>query len=205
MTTRRPRALAGIRLETLEGRLALSGAAVPLHALAASHGAQAHVAQAHVAQAHATSHKAPAVPNPVLVNLTPNTSGVVITDATYDPRVHLLTIKGTVDVSAPPTSPYPGYPYPGYPGPTYPTSTYITVAASQAVNRTASVSGSQYSSVAIADASVKTVQFTDKLVATSGEFESGNVVVTVGNSGPYYYYGYNMHSFIVHPRKMNAY
>jgi hypothetical protein len=195
MTSRRRKMATGLQLETLEGRLVLSTAAHPLHAAVATHAPQAHVAQAHV-----TAPKAPAIPNPVLVNLTPGTTGITITDVSYDARVHLITVKGTITV--PPQTP-PLYYYYGYPTP-YPTTDYIGVVATQAVNRLQSVSGYQYSNKIIADATVTKIPFSGNILATAGEFKSGIVTISVTSSIAYDY-NYSTYSVIAHMRNAKAY
>ncbi len=195
MTVRRTRATTAIQLETLEGRIPLSATAHPLHALAT-----AHHAPAHVAQVHESSKKAPAIPNPVLVNLTPGTTGVTITDVSYDARIHLITVKGTIAV--PPTTYSPYYPYETY----YPSTSYLGVTASQSVDRLHSVSGFQSTYLTVADASVTSVKFQESIVATAGEFKGGNVVLSVTSSINYYYnYSYSSQSVIAHMRNAKAY
>jgi hypothetical protein len=190
MTSQRSKRSTGLQLETLEGRVVLSSATHTIHAAVAAH--------AHVASEHATAQKAPAIPNPVLVNLTPATTGIAITDVSYDSRIHLITIKGTLTISTTVPPPY-------YDTPTYPSIDYIGVNVTQAVNRIQSVSGYQYTQATIADATVTKIPFTSKILATAGEFESGNVGITVTSSNEYnYVYAYSYSTLSVVARMRNA-
>ena len=160
-------------IEVLEGRVVLTAAAHPLHALGAAH--------AEVARLHATAQKATAAANPVLVDLTPGTKGITITSVTYDQRLHLISVSGTVSVTASNATAGGYYPY----VPSYPTTQFIGVTANQAVNRLQSVGGAQYSSLPVADASVTTLPFVERIVAYSGQFAKGTVNLTVNSSSGY--------------------
>ncbi len=196
MSNRQRKLLSEFQLETLEGRIVQSATAQPLHAL---HSA---ARPAHVAPVHsATTQKAPAIPNPVLVDLTPTTTSIKITDVSYDSRINLITVKGTVKLTN--QSPYPGYPYYYY-QPNYPATAYITVAASEAIDRFRSVSGSQYTNVPIPDTKVTTVPFTEHILASSGMFKGGNVVLAVSESDSNYYY-YSTKTVIARMRNAKAY
>jgi hypothetical protein len=193
MDSQRRKTTTGLGLETLEGRVVLSSATHSLHAAVA-----AHSPQVHVTQAHATTHKTSAVPNPVLVSLTPATSGITISDVSFDSRIHLITIKGTITIDQQDLPP----PYYGS-TPTYPMTDYLGVNATQAVNRLQSVSGYQYLDEPIADASVTKIPFTSRIVATAGEFKSGIVGITVTSSS-YSYYDYSYFTLSVVARMRNA-
>ncbi len=208
MIARRSQKVTGLRLETLEGRMVLSSAASPTHAAVAAHVAP----QAHAAPVHATAHKATAAATSsasasasaangqILVNLTPATTGIAITSVTFDPRIHLIMVKGTTDINSAAFPNYYGF------TPTYPTTAFIGVSANQAVNRFQSVAGSLYTSVSIANASVTRVPFQGRILASAGMFESGVVSISVTSSSPYYYYyGYNTLTVIARMHNAKAY
>lgn len=190
MIARRRRVVARPELEALEGRVALSSAAHSGHAVAAA----AAEPSAHVESAHVRARQVATAAGPVLVNLTPGTTGVAITKVTYDPRVHLITVRGTVDVNR---QAIPSYGY----VPPYPTTEYLGVNATQAVNRFQSVSGFQYPNVTIADPTVQTVPFTTRILASTGQFRSGVVNLSVTASNPY---NYNYQTFSVLARMQSA-
>lgn len=153
-TTRRTR----LNVETLEGRIALSTAA------------------------HAAHSKPPAT---VLANLTPTPQGsysATVTDATIDPRIAVVTIRGTATSSSTP-----------------PVNSY-SVTVTQAVDRIHSVTGST-TAVLASDGSGATGTFTARLTAgltspfggapggpfgtLGGRFKPGQVTVVISPIGPF--------------------
>ncbi len=168
-----------VRLESLEGRVVLSTTTHLTHPIAV-----AHTPQVQVSQVHAATTKAQATSNPVLVNLTPMTTGITITSVTYDPRIHLITVKGMATTTTSTTNSGAYYPY----TPIYPANRYIGVSASQAINRTQSVTGFEYSNLTINNPSETKVAFEGRVVASAGNFSAGIVNLTINSSDAYYNY-----------------
>ena len=192
MVAQRRKVKAGVRVETLEGRVVLSSVAHPAHAPAI------HSPQAHVAAVHTTAHQNATIPNPVLVNLTPGVTGIQLTDVSFDPRVNVISVKGTIDIVPTTALPYEGY------TPTFPESNYVGISATQAITRFQSVSGFQYVTATIPDATTTQIPFQGRVVASSGKFQSGLVTLSITSSNSNIY-SYVTLSVVAHMRKAKAY
>ncbi len=207
MVAQRRKVKAGLQVEALEGRQVLSTIAHPVHPAAvpvpqvhaaAVHPAQAHATATHASRAHAAAAHAATIPNPVLVNLTPGVTGIKITDVSFDRRVDVITVAGTIDISPESLSPYYGYIA------SFPESNYVGISATQAVNRFQSVSGSQYLTESIPTATTTQISFQGRVVASPGEFKSGLVTLSITSSN-YFNYSFVTLSVIAQMRNGKAY
>jgi hypothetical protein len=160
-----------LSVEALEGRVALS------------------------TMAHA-AHAAPTTP--VLVDLTPEQTGFTITQARVDPRIGVVTIRGTVT----PVSFFPG-PFPGPPTPLPSTSTSVFVAVTQPVNRLQSVTGFG-STFAVSNAPGQPAPFTVLLTASNGRFGHGLATLSLfPSSGPFGFGGSEMVVVRLRPARLS--
>jgi hypothetical protein len=166
-------------LDCLEGRLVLSTAAMDTFG------------RVHIL----TSHRKPA--SPVIAYLSPDQSAIEITAANFDVRAKVITIKGTaLGGATQPSEPYS----PDYMGPTTVT---VSLSATQAINRTRSISG--YGSTENISATVgQSSPFVIRIVANAGYFIKGDAVLNLTASAyattpsDSYYYWSQAAGMIVH-------
>jgi hypothetical protein len=137
--------------------------------------------------AHA-AHAAPTTP--VLVDLTPQQTGFTITEARVDPRIGVVTIRGTVTV--PSGSPF--FPIPLNP---------IFVNVTQPVTRLQSVTGFG-SAFAVSNTPGQQVPFTVLLTASNGRFEQGLATLSLSpSSGPFGFGGSEMVVVRLRPARLS--
>jgi hypothetical protein len=148
------------RVEALDERVALSVAAPAVHVLSTAHDMH-------------TTH------NGVLVNLTPDATGIQITRTAFDPQAGVIRIRGIA--TFPPVT---------FPFDEYPTTTSISATASQSVGRLQAVSGQQSTMPVNYDYTGFTLPFTLNIPASSGRFVRGIARVTISGSVPDLYYDY---------------
>lgn len=161
-TTRRTR----LSVEALEDRVALSTMAHAAHA----------------------AHAAPTTP--VLVDLTPQQTGFTITEARVDPRIGVVTIRGTVNF--PSGSPFFPIPF-----------NFIFVNVTQPVNRLQSVTGFG-STFAVSNTPGQQVPFTVLLTASNGRFEQGLATLSLfPSSGPFGFGGSEMVVVRLRPARLS--
>jgi hypothetical protein len=159
MNNRRARRLMP-RLEAMEERLPLSATAHAIHVVPAAHAR------------HSVRH-------PIVVNLTPQSTGIQITDAAIDTRAGVIRIEGVV--TYPPLNPPPYY----YPSDT-PLTSSVSLSVTQTAGRLRSLNGYATSS------SMNYVQtgfsspFTLYVTAASGYFVPGKATVSLSSYLPYY-------------------
>jgi hypothetical protein len=116
-------------------------------------------------------------PNGVILNLTPDATGIQITGTAIDPRVAVIRIQGVV--TFPPVAIPPGL--------TFVPTTSIFATASQAVGRLQSVSGSKSTRPINYVAAGFTQPFTLYIPASSGKFVHGIARITLSTSVPIFF------------------
>jgi hypothetical protein len=129
----------------------------------------------------ALAHAAPATP--VVVDLTPQQTDITVTAAGVDPRIGVVTIRGTATCTVSPFFPGPFPPF--FPPPSGPFPLAISVNVTQPVTRLQSVNGFGSAS-AVCNAPGQQVPFTVRLTASNGRFGRGLATLSLfPSSGPF--------------------
>jgi hypothetical protein len=148
------------RLEAMEERLPLSTMAHAIHDVPAAH------------VRHSPR-------NPIVVNLTPQATGIQITDAAIDTRAGVIRIEGVA--TYPPLNPPPYYdPYEN------PPTTSVSLSVTQAAGRLRSLNGYATSSSMNYVQTGFSTSFTLYVTAASGYFVPGKATVALSSYLPYY-------------------
>jgi hypothetical protein len=141
------------------------------------------------------AHTAPATP--VVVDLTPQQTGITITEARVDPRIGVVTLRGTANCSVPPFFPGP------FPPPSGPFPFSISVNVTQPVSRLESVNGSGFT-FAVCNAPGQQVPFTVLLTASNGRFGRGLATLSLfPSSGPFGFGGPEMVVVRLRPARLS--